>query len=1171
MAEASRSPRGVLPAQDFRRRFQRLILIAWTVPPVFGLTFLLFIGMFTPRQMAELLTTPGEPVFVLAWLAFALWYFRRLCHPVEKFLRNPERTDLERVEACLSRFPRHFWGMFLLYLLQAPSSVLLSARFFSGFDATPVHWFRIHLVALCVSIIVGLPLFFRILDLFGQVASALPLQRPHVTVKTKVFLIGALVPLLIDTMLVQYYWTRTGYFTLETFWVWLTLEVLAVLGSIMFVHSFRQSLQPLESLIRRGPLPAVASESTLLPRSTDELGVLTTGYRTLLQSLDWHRTILQIGARMTGTVGRRSALGETIVEVVGVCRRALECDQVILLLYEPNANALLAVGRTGASYEPQGHFRVPLDHPTVATWVFRENATVTVPEVATDPRVCSTMRDHFKARSVLATPLRVDGNVIGVIVAMHIRHAVRYGDYERSLIQALAHEAAIAVHRHVLERQHEAAEASRREREEQVRLLLDHSAEAIFGADLGGRCTFVNAACLRMLGYAREEELLGRNMHELIHHSFADGTPFPQAACTVGNATRNGKSAHSDREVHWRADGTSFPVEWWSRPVYKDGQIIGAVVNFIDITQRRRSEATLHRLSAYNRLLLESTSDGIFGVDRALRCTFANRAAGEMLGISPDELLGRDMHALAQHSSEDGCALPREECLIWRCIREETNFWSDGEVLWRRGGEAFPVQYSANPIREHDRVTGAVVVFRDVAEARAMARQMDYLATHDPLTGLANRRELERLMERALASARRDSVTHALCYMDLDQFKVVNDSCGHMAGDELLRQLTALFHGKVRQSDTLARLGGDEFGLLLESCPIEEALLVANALRDVVQNFRFTWEGRTFSVSVSIGVVSLTADTPDLASALSAADAACYMAKDAGRNRLHLCQCDDAQLTERRGEMQWVSRIRQALDEDRLTLEAQPIVPLAPDAAGCRLRFEVLVRMLGDDGGSIPPGAFLPAAERYNLASDVDRWVLRNTFACLHRHRAALSGLDLCTINLSGQSIGDAQMRAYIVEQLEALSLPAQKICFEVTETAAVANLTEAVRFMHQLKTFGCRFALDDFGSGMSSFAYLKNLPVDYLKIDGNFVSHLSRQPVDRAMVEAINQVGHVMGIRTIAEFVEDAETLQALIDIGVDYAQGFGVGRPAPLEAVIRDAQAASPVDETPGTLVAS
>jgi diguanylate cyclase (GGDEF)-like protein len=388
--------------------------------------------------------------------------------------------------------------------------------------------------------------------------------------------------------------------------------------------------------------------------------------------------------------------------------------------------------------------------------------------------------------------------------------------------------------------------------------------------------------------------------------------------------------------------------------------------------------------------------------------------------------------------------------------------------------------------------------------------------------------------------------------MDLDQFKIVNDTCGHVAGDELLRQLSTLLHDRIRQGDTLARLGGDEFGVLLENCQLDHARAIVRLLRETVRDFRFVWEDKTFSIGVSIGVVPLSPDTSTLAAAMSAADASCYVAKDKGRNRVHIYEPDDAELTRRHGEMQWVSRIQDALERDRFVVEYQPIVP-TDNPSLVNTCFEILVRMRDENDSIIPPGAFIPAAERYNLMPALDRWVINHVIERLSAAPAHLAQLEFFTINLSGHSLGDEQFLDFVMLKLKASKIPADKLCFEITETAAVANLSRAVHVIKRLKVLGCRFALDDFGSGMSSFAYLKNLPVDFLKIDGYFVRDIVDDPVDHAMVRAINQVGQVMGIRTIAEFVENDAILALLRETGVDYAQGYGIARPAPLDEYLQ------------------
>jgi diguanylate cyclase (GGDEF)-like protein len=437
------------------------------------------------------------------------------------------------------------------------------------------------------------------------------------------------------------------------------------------------------------------------------------------------------------------------------------------------------------------------------------------------------------------------------------------------------------------------------------------------------------------------------------------------------------------------------------------------------------------------------------------------------------------------------------------------------------------------------------------AEVRRKHRQAEaairHLAYHDPLTGLTNRHRFELRLADALTTAREQQAEHALLYLDLDQFKVVNDTCGHVAGDELLKQLALLLHAQVRERDTVARLGGDEFGILLENCPLERARQIGAQLLRALNDYRFCWQGKCFVVGGSIGLVAIDRGSPSLGDLLGRADLACYAAKDLGRNRIHVFQDDDLELARRQGEMHWVARINAALEQNRFSLYRQDIHVLggSNEPMGC----EVLLRLRDEEGNLIGPGAFLSAAERYNLAPAVDRWVVGHLLETMARHQRQGGRLPSAIfINLSGATLGDEGFYAHLRALLKQTGLPPSLLCFEITETAAIANLSRAIQFIEAVRAEGCRFALDDFGAGLSSFAYLKALPVDYLKIDGGFVRDLIRDPMDRAIVEAINRIGHAVGLKTVAEFVEDDATRQALLAMGVDYAQGYALHRPEPM-----------------------
>lgn len=574
---------------------------------------------------------------------------------------------------------------------------------------------------------------------------------------------------------------------------------------------------------------------------------------------------------------------------------------------------------------------------------------------------------------------------------------------------------------------------------------------------------------------------------------------------------------------------------------------------FTDISLRKAVEEALHQEKERALVTLQAIADGVITTDSEGRVEYINPVGERLTGWTLTEAQGRrieDVLNLVDEAERNALPNPARECLS----RGEVVALSHHTLLVSRTGTELALEHSAAPIHNrHGMTTGVVMVFRDVTEQRHLAKQISYQADHDALTGLLNRRAFEQRLARLITSARDHKYEHTLLYMDLDQFKIVNDTCGHSAGDALLVEITALLRGKIRDRDAVARLGGDEFAALLEHCSPTAALRVANHVLDLVRDYRFSWQDKIFSIGVSIGLVPITPESRDNAEVLANADNACYAAKDAGRNRIHIYEPDDADMAERHGQMQWIGRITEALEHNRLKLYYQPFRVLNGEDLGDH--FEILVRMDDGKGNTIPPGAFLPAAERYNCARLIDEWVIQNTLVWLSEHPVQLARLNSCAINLSGQSIGNEHLLNTIIRNLHTLDIPPEKLCWEVTETAAIANLQQATLFINSLRNLGCKFALDDFGSGMSSFTYLKHLPVDYLKIDGSFVRDACRDPIDLAMVRSINEIGHLMGKKTIAEFVEDDATLKLMTEVGVDFAQGYGVAKPMPLDALAEPA----------------
>ncbi len=573
-----------------------------------------------------------------------------------------------------------------------------------------------------------------------------------------------------------------------------------------------------------------------------------------------------------------------------------------------------------------------------------------------------------------------------------------------------------------------------------------------------------------------------------------------------------------------------------------------------EIVERKRVEQALFQEKELAQITLQSIGDAAIATDALGRITSMNRAAERLTGWPISEALGKSANEVFRIVDE-ATRLPIEN-LVETALQSQAAKQPSNEILLlARDSQEVAIDRSLAPIRTADgQILGAVLVFHDVTEERALARRLSWQATHDSLTGLVNRREFEQHLKRAWLSATSHEQQHALCYLDLDRFKFVNDTCGHLAGDELLRQISSLLQSKVRKTDTLARLGGDEFGLLLLHCSPDGAAAVANELRQSIQEFRFLWEEKTYGIGVSIGLVGIDANSSSPASLLNAADAACYEAKSQGRDRVQVYQLSEQERSRLSGERQWALHLPKALEADRFRLYHQPIVSLSAADAYSE-HYEVLLRLEDENGNLVSPTAFLPAAERYNLMPEIDRWVIRTLFESQGQHyrqawnRCQLQGCQcLYTINLSGASLNDARFIDFVTEQLSLHEIPPSVLCFEITETVAIGNLSKAAALVGSLKSLGCRFTLDDFGNNVSCLAYLRNLPLDYLKIDGNFVKNIVSDPINAAIVEATNQIGHLMGLQTIAEFVENDAILAKLREIGVDYAQGYAIAKPHPL-----------------------
>ncbi|PWK38333.1 diguanylate cyclase [Cupriavidus plantarum] len=572
-----------------------------------------------------------------------------------------------------------------------------------------------------------------------------------------------------------------------------------------------------------------------------------------------------------------------------------------------------------------------------------------------------------------------------------------------------------------------------------------------------------------------------------------------------------------------------------------------------DITEQRRLTSALFEEKERLQITLRSIGDAVICTDAAMRVTFLNPIAEQLTGWSMDAAMGQPLEQVFRIVDEltgEVIPSPVEQCL--QSLRPA--YLQEGAVLQSLTGERHDVQDSAAPVLTgNGDVLGAVLVFQDITSSRALQRELAHSATHDALTGLPNRAWFEKKLREACEAARQHGHRSALCFIDLDRFKIVNDTAGHGAGDVLLRELGYVIRHHVRPDDLLARLGGDEFALLLKDCTVDQADHVCQKVIDAIRGRRFPWDGRVYDVGASIGIAAIDSEVPPVGELMSRADVACYAAKAAGRNRVSVYRRDESDARRHHRELEVAAGIHSALEANRFRLYAQEIRALRPEAdAACHI--EILVRMVDESGTLVMPGAFIPAAERYDLMGHIDRWVIRNVLHDFGPRLAAIPGLSV-SINLSANSLGEPFLLPFLHAALDESVLPARRIRLEITETALINNMSAANRLVAEMRRAGCTVALDDFGAGLSSFSYLKQFPVDYLKIDGSFIRNLADNVVDREIVSSINDIGHRLGVRTVAESVEDEQTLHTLRAIGVDYAQGYVIGRPMPLESFIANA----------------
>lgn len=849
-------------------------------------------------------------------------------------------------------------------------------------------------------------------------------------------------------------------------------------------------------------------------------------------------------------------LSSTLEAITETAEKVTPDAYCAISLYEPEANVLqhVAGARLPVVYlEDKRRVEIGPRNGSCAAAVFLQRQVI-VADITRD-----ALWEHRRSAAVAgglraswSTPVRAsDGRMLGT-VALYFsqpRSPLRR-DFE--LMSRLTALAGIAIER-------KRSEDALRRSEAQYRGLFENVMEGVYRSTVNGRFEAVNRALAQMLGYDTVDELLAIPETAPLYANPAEREAI------IAMLHRDGMVREAESLLR-RRDGTLITVLENSRVIRDElGNIEGYEGTLTDVTVRKRAEIQLYEEKEKAQVTLQSIGDAVITTDADGRVEYLNPVAEELTGWESCEASGRPITEVFQVLSE--ASRQPVDSPILACLREgRVVEMVEPSLLINRRGQEISVQDSAAPIRDRGgRLIGVVMVFHDVSQERRLQRALSYQATHDALTGLINRREFEhRLNEVLQASRAKADARHVVMYLDLDQFKVVNDTCGHQAGDRLLKQITSVLQTRIRTSDTLARLGGDEFGLLLEDCSLEMAQRIAEDLRQAIRDFRFVWHERVLNVGVSIGLVEMHGDEQTLSTVMSAADVACYSAKDSGRNRVHTY--NEGRAPERHREMQWVSRIQSACDEERFELYCQPIVPIRREVDATR-QFELLLRMRDENGELVLPNEFIPAAERFNLMPAIDRWVVRQACRELAYRRVNDGSMaPYClTVNVSTTTINDEQFLDYVIAEMTAGDVNPGSLCFELTETTAMTSLAAATHFIKELRSRGVRFSLDDFGSGLSSFMFLKNLPVDYIKIDGQFVHNVAQDAIDRSMVEAITQIANTMGIQTVAERVDSAEVLAQLAEIGVQYAQGHYISSPQPvavLESLVRN----SPSEEAEG-----
>ena len=874
-----------------------------------------------------------------------------------------------------------------------------------------------------------------------------------------------------------------------------------------------------------------------------------------------HRQTIESNQRLAREVEAHQATAAELRERVGLYRAMFEKNEAVKLLIDPETGAIEDANPAASRFygyplEVLKKARITDINTLPSKDVFESMALAKIGDQGRFEFHHRLASGEVRDVEVHSSPIELRGRLL--------LFSIVYDITERKRAEAALRRAHEQLERRVMERtedllaandrlwqevtERRRTEQALRRSEELFRATFEQAAVGIAHVDTDGKWLQVNQKLCDILGYSYEE-LLKLTFQDITHPDDLDANLDYFRQALAGEV-----DSYAMNKRYLRKDGTTV---WANLTVSLVRSNEGEPKNFIsiieDINDRKRAEELLFQEKERAEVTLHCIGDAVITTNAAGVIEYLNPVAETLTGwplqLAREQPL-ESVFCVVDETNREPVRNPVLQCLEERRLAG----LAEHSLLISRQGREYPIEDSAAPIytRNGD-IVGAVLVFHDVTEARRLQHRLIQQATHDALTGLVNRREFERRLERALASAKRHGSQHALCYLDLDRFKIVNDTAGHQAGDFLLKEVADRLMNQVRARDTLARLGGDEFSLLVENCPPDNALRIAEGLVASIRDYRFVWEGEPFTIGVSVGLVPIAAEAQSIAHLLMQADAACYTAKRLGGNRVHLSQGQLAEGAERPAEQPLaVVDLRCALERDRFRLYQQPIVALSADGSG-RTLHELLLRLVDAKDHIVLPETFLPAAERCGLMGAIDRWVIQRAFKVCAEQLAGWPNVQIA-INLSGSSLNDDSLRGFVQAMVSEHELAPGQICFEITETSALYNLSQAAQLIADLKADGFAFALDHFGSGLLSLDYLRRLPLDYLKIGGNLIRDLNADPVSHSMVAAINQVSHAIGIQTVAECVESAVVADELRRLGIDYAQGYALSLPTAFEDLHRD-----------------